>query len=183
MTEHSLPTYNDLSLALSNTKPMTNPSEAHGVIVAFICAKDRSKRWENLITGDQKSQSVQELLQTLFNVSAKQLQSGDFEFALILPEDSASLPSRAEALTLWCQGFLTGLKLNNLQTGELPKDIKDAIDDITEIAKMQYEAVVESEEDEEAYVELVEYIRVAVIMIYEASHPETANNNTNECLH
>ncbi len=39
-----------------------------------------------------------------------------------------------------------------------------------EIAKMNYEQVVDSEEDENAYVELVEYVRVAVILIYQEQH-------------
>ena len=38
---------------------------------------------------------------------------------------------------------------------------------MVEIAKMNYEEVVESEEDETAYVELVEYVRMAAILIYE----------------
>jgi uncharacterized protein YgfB (UPF0149 family) len=43
----------------------------------------------------------------------------------------------------------------------------EAINDIIEIAKMNYEEVVASEEDETAYIELVEYVRLAVILIYQ----------------
>lgn len=60
------------------------------------------------------------------------------------------------------------------------------MNDVIEIAKMNYEAVVASEEDEAAYVELVEYVRMAVILIYqdlrESESPERTSK-TNKHVH
>ena len=91
-----------------------------------------------------------------------------FDLQLLLPADEQPLPERAEALTLWVQGFLTGLKMTNVPLTERePSDVTEAINDMIEIAKMNHEQVVASEEDEVAFVELVEYVRVSVILIYQ----------------
>lgn len=185
MTHISLPNYNQLSTALSKTKPMMNPSQAHGLIVAFICANPANESgWENLITGDKKSQTVDTLLHEVYRASAHQLKELSFEFQLILPADQAALESRAEALTLWCQGFLSGLKMCNIPLeSEEKNEVSEAIKDLIEVAKMKYEDVVESKEDEEAFVELVEYIRMAIILIYEEWNSEEPKSSANIQAH
>ncbi len=119
-----------------------------------------------------------QVLQDLFTASGKQLDEFLFEFQLILPPDAEVLPLRAEALTLWCQGYLTGLKLAEVQlVGRSAGDVTEAINDIIEIAKMNYEEVSASEEDEAAYMELVEYVRMAAVLIYQEMHEETRTVN------
>ena len=108
------------------------------------------------------------MLDTLHIETAKQLKEFLFDLQLLLPADEQPLPERAEALTLWVQGFLTGLKMTNVPLTERePSDVTEAINDMIEIAKMNHEQVVASEEDEVAFVELVEYVRVSVILIYQ----------------
>ena len=108
------------------------------------------------------------MLRVLKESTAKQLAEFLFELEMLLPNDEEPLPSRAEALTLWCQGLLTGLKLADIQVeGRKPSELTEAINDIIQIAKMSYEQVVASEEDEEAYTELVEFVRMAVVLIYQ----------------
>jgi uncharacterized protein YgfB (UPF0149 family) len=169
MTEKSLPSYRDLTNALSTTSLKLHPSQAHGLICGILCGKlDKEAAWEALVTGGKESSEAHEVLQELFNQSTQQLKEFLFELQLMLPPDSEELPERAEALTLWCQGFLTGLKLVQIPiVHREPSDITDAINDLIEIAKMNYEEVVASEEDEAAYAELVEYVRMAAILIYQ----------------
>ena len=168
MKPSSTPTFIELSQLLDNTALKLHPSQVHGLICGVYCGNSKSTAaWETLIKGDEAS-GAHEVLQSLYEKSVKQLEDFLFEFQLILPADSSELPSRAEALTLWCQGFLTGLKLGNVQiVGREPGEMTEAINDLIEIAKMNYEEVVASEEDEAAYIELVEFIRVAVILIYQ----------------
>ncbi|OGT36859.1 MAG: hypothetical protein A3F11_08750 [Gammaproteobacteria bacterium RIFCSPHIGHO2_12_FULL_37_14] len=169
MKSTSLPKYYQLGQALNQTTLKLHPSQVHGLICGILCGHpSESSAWENLVTGDQTTGKTHELLQELYNASASLLKDFLIEFHLILPADSQKLPQRAEALTLWCQGFLTGLKLVNVPiVNREPNEITEAINDIIEIAKMNYEEVVASEEDEAAYIELVEFIRVAVILIYQ----------------
>lgn len=171
----AMPTYQDLNAALSKTALKLHPSQVHGLISGILSANAKNNAaWEEIITGGEEAVKTHELLQALYDTTANQLSDFLFEFQLVLPPDSEDLALRAEALTLWCQGFLTGLKSANIKiVGREPSDMTEAINDLIEIAKMNYEDVVASEEDEAAFVELMEYVRMAVILIYQESHPDS----------
>jgi uncharacterized protein YgfB (UPF0149 family) len=186
MNQKSMPDFQALNHALSDTTLKLHPSEAHGLISGVLSGDVSGKTpWQTIVTGDEDPAKTRELLQTLFEASAAQLDEFLFEFQLILPPDSDELALRAEALTLWCQGYLTGLKLTKVQiVGRSPSDVTEAINDMIEIAKMNYEDVVATEEDEAAYVELVEYVRVAAILIYQEMHEQNAESrNASKHLH
>jgi hypothetical protein len=165
----SLPKYKAFERALNKTAVKLHPSEIHGLVCGILCGSKTSvPDWESLITGNKQSDEAHTFLRDLYTISAQQLKEFLFELQLLLPADSISLPQRAEALTLWCQGFLTGLKLVDFPiVGREAGELTDAVNDLIEITKMDYENVVASEEDEVAYVELVEFVRMAVILIYE----------------
>lgn len=184
MTQITLPKYSELAQALNNTTLKLHPSQVHGIVCGILCDDKKNLPWEDLITGAQDPDNTHQVLRELYMASSKQLDEFLFEFQLILPQDSIELPERAEALTLWCQGFLTGLKFVEIPiSGRSPNDTTEAINDIIEIAKMNYEDVVASEEDEVAYTELVEYVRMAVILIYQDKHEETKLSRSANNLH
>ena len=170
MKQIALPTYPALELVLSETKLKLHPSQVHGLICGMLCGNASQRAdWEALITGGEKeSQTVRKTLEALYGATEKQLSEFLFELQMVLPEESVELPQRAEALTLWCQGMLTGLKISQVPINDRePSELTEAINDFIEIAKMNYEDVVANEEDEVAYTELVEYVRMAVILVYQ----------------
>lgn len=171
MTEITLPAYHELKNTLEQTALKLHPSQVHGLLCGILCGDIQQKNtWQEFIPG-QTTAATFNLLEMLYLSSAQQLREFLFEFELLLPDDNDSLTLRAEALTLWAQGFLTGLKAMHISIHKRsPDDVTEAIDDLIEIAKMNYEAVVATEEDEAAYMELVEYIRMAVILIYQDLH-------------
>lgn len=178
------PTYTELEQALLKTKYKLHPSQVHGIIAGLLCGKDNpGEAWVELVTGSKETPP--ESLQRLYENSEKQLSDFLFEFQLLLPEDSDDLASRTESLTLWAQGFLTGLKAAHVRMqGREPSDVTEAINDLIEIAKINYEDVVANEEDEAAFVELVEYVRMATILIYQDLHePASANVTDSNHLH
>lgn len=187
----TLPDYDELSLALLKTTLKLHPSQVHGLSCGMLCGEKANESvWEELVTGSvsdkQEAQKAHILLKSLFEISKKQLEDFLFEFELLLPADSQNLTMRAEALTLWCQGFLTGLKMVKIPIiNREPGEMSEAINDIVEIAKMNYEDVVDSDEDEAAYIELVEFIRMAVILIYqdEKNGESETFNASNSHLH
>lgn len=185
MKQKSTPNFHELNEALNNTTLKLHPSEVHGLISGILSGNSKSTAaWEELVTGGNDPAYTHEMLQALFDASAKQLNEFLFEFQLVMPPDSEELPVRAEALTLWCQGYLTGLKLAHVQIVDRePSEITEAINDLIEIAKMNYEDVVASDEDEEAYVELIEYVRMAAILIYqdmrEQDHGKSSTSSSN----
>jgi len=187
MTQVSLPNYRELDFALAQNELKLHPSELHGLFCGILSGNLDSKvTWETLVPDATKEVlEAHPILETLYTTSAQQLDAFLFEFQLLLPPDADDLPVRAEALTLWCQGFLTGLKLVHIQIVDREQsEITEAINDLVEIAKMNYEEVVSSEEDEAAYVELVEYIRMAVILIYQDLRSDrTTSTKMSSSLH
>lgn len=178
MKQAALPSFSELSKALTGTSLNWHASQVHGLVSGIICGNQAPKTWEELSIGGE-DEKVQSLLQSLYAVSSKELKDFLFEFQLLLPEDEASLSERADALTLWCQGFLTGLKMAgvDLQAKNLG-EASEAIQDLVEIANLNSDDIADNEEDEKAYTELLEYVRVAVILIYQTIHQIDENESS-----
>lgn len=185
MKKLSLPPFAEVGEALSQTALQYHPSEAHGLMSGMLCGEKEASLQAILpvLTGDEGVSAAHETLQGLYQGSTQQLAQFLFEFTLLMPDDEAPLAIRAEALTLWCQGFLTGLTMAGVAIEKRePSELTEAIGDLVEIAKMNYEQVVDSEEDEQAFAELVEYVRMAVILIFQSqtdsgdAHTESQDN-------
>jgi uncharacterized protein YgfB (UPF0149 family) len=102
--------------------------------------------------------------------TAQQLDDEEFGFSLWLPDDEEPLEERIIALGRWCSGFLAGLVCGGpLDT--LSEEAREAIEDLQQIAKAEMTAQESSgddcEEDENAFVEIVEYVRVVALMMHE----------------
>lgn len=162
-----LPNYSDLNDALEDATSDFQPAEAHGLLCGIICATpdERNADWGKILTNQQANPDALELLQQLYTSSTQQLGEFSFEFNLLLPDDDVDLNQRTESLGLWCQGFLTGLQQGD-KNKPLSEDAQDALKDITEIAQVNFGDIPSTDEDESAYADLVEYVRLAVLMIY-----------------
>lgn len=93
----------------------------------------------------------------------------DFTLALFLPDDSCPLAERSAALVQWCEGFLNGLGIAGLPEFDLLSDEgREVIQDIYKICRIDVENIAETGEDEEnAFMELVEYVRMGAMLLYE----------------
>lgn len=179
MKEISLPEYSELSQALSETTLKLNPAQAHGLMCGVLCGGQKSDiAWDKWVS-NQGSAPDTAILQSLYQVTAQQLEDFSFDFQIMLPPDGSDLAWRAEALTLFCQGFLTGLKMADVPlTDRQPSDVTEAINDLIEVAQMDYEEAISNEEDEIAYVELVEYVRLSVVLIYQEASEKRESDKT-----
>lgn len=166
----TFPTYTAVTSALKKTPEKPEGAQVHGLFSGLLCAnpKKAGENWQRLLLGEEPNPTALEILQELYESTYHQLSEFSFEFSLLLPSDSKDIRVRAEALGLWCQGFLMGLRQGHIRIEHRsPGEVTDAINDIIEIAQVNYEDILENEEDETAYFELVEYVRLAVLMIYQ----------------
>jgi uncharacterized protein YgfB (UPF0149 family) len=110
------------------------------------------------------------------------MNDSNVDYQLFLPDDDESLEARVEALGVWCQGFVYGLAAGGVQEDSvIPDDSKELITDIIEISRAGYVADDEAEErvgvvndddeDEAAFMEVSEYVRMGVLLIYEELQP------------
>ena len=88
----------------------------------------------------------------------------DITVVLLLPDDEAPLAQRAVALGQWCQGFLAGFGLT-ARDGALSAEAMEVLQDLSAIAQVQ-SALEESEDGESDYMEVMEYLRVAPLLLF-----------------
>src|SRR3990167_4483117 len=144
----SLPNFEELQTALTKANVAFHPSQVHGLLCGYISATSGMKTihfLEKIIFGKKKSLPCRELLQHIYETSYHQMSEFSFEFSLLLPDDTADINSRTEALGLWCQGFLTGLERSNISIRKQEKsELADTLNDIVEIAKVSYGDIVDN---------------------------------------
>jgi len=92
-------------------------------------------------------------------------------FRLELPADEASLTQRVDALAAWVRGFLSGVGHAGERVASAGGEAQEALEDLAAIARGAEVTDEGSEEEEEAFTELVEYLRVVVQYLFEALNP------------
>lgn len=168
MTTPSLPTYIEITTALKKIPSDFSAAQIHGYFCGLICLYNgkNSTAWKKRILGSKKNKEAQETLQDLYETSYHQISEFSFEFDLLLPDDEGDINTRTEALGLWCQGFITGLAQENTRQQNTSAEASETLNDIIEISQVSYGDIADTDEDESAYFELVEYVRLGVLMIY-----------------
>jgi uncharacterized protein len=179
------PSFIEIEAALKAGGSPLEASEAHGIICGVICALPESTQsaWEGMIFAENTEGEHLEPLRELYRSSYQAMTSFSFEFHLLMPDDKANINLRTEALGYWCEGFLTGLNHSEKAIQDFAsEEAMDALADLTEIAQVSAANLKKNNENENAYVELVEYIRFAVLMIYHEIKTASLNpfedNNT-----
>jgi uncharacterized protein len=184
----SFPDIPQLEDLLFNVDAALGATESHGALCGMLCAQGATdaSQWMLYVLGEHEetSQALQQTGKKLLQIhqtSIEQMNDASAEFELMLPDDDEPLETRIEALGTWCQGFVYGLAVGGIKEDtELPEDSKELIKDILEISRAGYVADNEaeltaddedSEDDEVAFMEVSEYVRMGVLLIYEELQP------------
>ena len=180
----SLPDFDLITDTLRSLESDNEAAESHGTLCGMLCGigELNPMDWLNVTLAgfdleDPARQARLQPLVELFEVTRAQFDSSSFDFHLLLPEDEAGLASRVEALGQWCQGFLAGLGFAGLQQlDNLPGELPEIVKDMNEIARAERYELAGDEEDESAYAELVEYVRMGVLLFREEFRRQFAGN-------
>jgi len=180
----ALPEISILDETLFKVDATMGAAESHGALCGMLCARGSTdlSEWMGHVLGEQEQGSV--FLRDLANQLSELHQStlGQMNdpfggFHLLLPDDDDALDERAEALAEWCLGFVYGLAAGGIsEESEIPEDTKELLIDFIEISRAGHDGIdkVEEdneEEDEQAFVEIVEYVRTGVMLINEELQP------------
>jgi len=149
-------------------------SECHGVICGLLCRLPNASLdaclglLEMLELVKQPDSGLKTSIEELLNSSQAQLADEDLGFSLWLPDDEEILEERTMALSNWCSGFLAGLGSSGDDTLKtMSEDTNEALKDLQKISTADVSDTTGSEEDENAFMEIVEYIRVVILLIRE----------------
>jgi len=176
------------ALALASSPDATGVSESHGLITGLIAGQpdlDVDRLWlhwaslnldtEQDIDDPANPQAThREHLEAALEAIQGQLQSTDMTFEALVPAMDQPLAQRTEGLAHWCGGFLAGFGAS----GAVIKDeeASEVLALLSEIARASSEsdetkpagdANTDLESEEAAFVELVEFVKVAVLLLHE----------------
>ena len=161
--------YAAFAALLSSTGHSVSPAELHGLLLGRSCAGAGfdADAWlldaADLLGGEPQD-NVRQALIGLQEMVKGELCSEDITVVLLLPDDETPLAQRADALGQWCQGFLAGFGLT-ARDGALSAEAMEVLQDLSAIAQVQ-SALEESEDGESDYMEVMEYLRVAPLLLF-----------------
>jgi uncharacterized protein len=165
-------TYDDFERVLREARALPEPAEAHGTLAGALCSsRDYGLiEWLREILPDDSPDEValqSSVLQNVYDSMVRSLAGSDANFQPLLPDDDAPLIQRADALSAWCQGFLYGLGSGTTaDPSKVSTEAGEIIRDFTEITHVGVEAGDENEENETAFAEVVEFVRVGVQLLF-----------------
>jgi uncharacterized protein YgfB (UPF0149 family) len=137
-------TFPEVARVLQSLQSSVAAAESHGCLCGALCTMQQYpvESWLDELVPDADEDPADDRapLRLLFADTVRALRGGEMEFQLLLPDDDAPLVERAMALSQWCQGFLSQA---SVETGA------------------------EAEEEEQAYAEIVEYVRAGVQLIHD----------------
>lgn len=171
MSQQTLPDFDVVAGSIHHT----DPSEIHGMLCGMLCVDGATPAhlWLDQVSSETAEVNLlgQDTLRELFEATVSQLGDVNLGFCLLLPGDEEGLPERTAALSRWCQGFLFGLGLTIDSDRQLPAELREFFTDLTKISQVNYlDTGDDSDSDEEDYAEIVEYIRVGVILTNQELH-------------
>jgi len=171
-------TFNDAAQSLGDARDALSLSEAHGCLCGALCSNDDYplSRWIEEVLADQAeplaeelAQNVRKTLQALHVDTVRALRGDEMEFAPLLPDDDCPLAERTIAMAQWCEGFLYGFGVSSgaKPNGKLSADVREVLNDFTQLARATVGDVDPTDEDESDYAEIVEYLRVGAQSIHD----------------
>ncbi|WP_017938090.1 YecA family protein [Zestomonas thermotolerans] len=169
--------YSAFATLLASSGHPVSPAEVHGLLLGRSCAGAGfdAEAWladaRDLLGGGELPDNVRQALIGLQEMVKAELTGEEMAVVLLLPPDEAPLAERAAALGQWCQGFLGGFGLAAGSTA-LSAEAMEVLQDLAAIAQVQ-SALDESEDGESDYMEVMEYLRVAPLLLYvECARPQ-----------
>lgn len=182
MPQFRHPDFLELDQALARADAAVGAAGAHGLLCGLSCSAGRVDQglWAAQVFEDADPQNVAvrqgcAAVQALADWTVPALNDPVLGMDLLLPADSEPLAERTAALGEWCQGFLLGLASGGItRDTPVPDDVAELIRDFTEISRAGFDVEAGDEEDEDAFAQIVEYVRVGVLLINDELQPTGA---------
>lgn len=179
MNQASHPDYLELDQILGRAEATAGAAEVHGLLCGLLCAAGRIDRrqWDAQLFADTQVQGVaveagRAAVQSLADWTAAAINDPVLGMDLLLPAEGHPLLERTAALGEWCQGYLLGLAAGGVSNeSPLPDDVNELIRDFTDISQVGFDVDDGDDEDEVAFSDVVEYVRMGVLLINDELQP------------
>lgn len=183
--------YDELNAVLQRIGYVDDAAEYHGALCGALSVRrpEDIDLFGLIDTGDRaparRDAEAQDALQRLRIETFDALADEDMSFEPLLPDDEAALVPRVQALVAWCEGFLYGLASKaGLDLQRCSEDAREIIRDFTDLTQAAVGDEADPNIEENAYAELVEYVRVGAQLVFMELHPRpTLDPSNSQQLH
>lgn len=176
MSAPSLPDFDRTVRLSQGNLDAAELSECHGLLCGLLCRESDAapsgfiQQLAAMQLLVNPGAALSAAMTDVFEKTVSQLEDEEFGFELWLPDDEEVIEERTAALAQWCSGFLAGLAIGG-QLDALSEEASEAVGDLQQIARAEMSVAQQDEtaceEDEKAYMEIVEYVRVVALMMRE----------------
>ena len=166
--------FETLSQVLADASAELPTAEVHGLMSALVCVpgEPRIAVLHGEVLGPHASapqaEGCRSALAEVWTQTLDTLAENDFTFEPLLPSDGVPLAERTLALGEWCTGYLAGLGLAGVKPYErsFSGEAGEFLHDLLQMSQIEPDP--DANEDSEAdYTELVEYVRIGVMLLRE----------------
>jgi uncharacterized protein YgfB (UPF0149 family) len=163
--------FQTLTKHLADADVLIDGAEAHGLLCGMLCGgmSPTDTQWPAVFAdlvnnGVTLPQAPQTALQSAFDELVTQLQGAEFALQLYLPDDEDAFSLQGQGLINWVNGFNAGFGLYQTSLAKCSSDVREGIEDLAQIARMEPPA--DDEDVEAELVEIIEYVRVTAMMCF-----------------
>lgn len=189
MQDQETYTFSTFQSVITSNAVIAHASEIHGLLSGLICSgfSCEDDGYIGMINdcfnnGEPLPSAVKHEVKQQFNYIWQAILDDQFAFQLLLPDDDESMAERGKAISSWVQGFNLGFGLQNKDMSVTSEDVKEVITDFAEIANLSDE-VEEDEVNEQAFYEIVEYVRISSLLIFSELGESPNSTNNSQVLH
>ncbi len=170
--------YQRLAQCLAAGALAPSPAEVHGILCGLICAghPQAEAAWLAEVApqgpvgdllAEASARDCRGRLDALAEQTRADIEGPGLGFAPLLPDDEQPLSARAEAVYDWCRGFLYALGLTGVREADLSEQTREVFNDFVDITRLDLADLDEGEDNESALTEVVEFLWVAAMLVYE----------------
>ena len=184
--------YDQLNKMLITAGAGSHAAECHGFLCALVCGcgqvQDQKLREyfpldsDGIVNPDECFNQLKSLAE---DVEAK-MYSPDLDLELLLADENNAMAERSRSLVEWCQGFMCGMVLSAVKDEQISFESKELLNDFCKIANLDAEnEEALDQENDFALMELIEYVRMGTIFIFEdlRAEAEISENSQAKVLH
>ncbi|AEX23143.1 YecA family protein [Vibrio sp. EJY3] len=175
MSEITLPEYQSIAAELKSASLAVTPAELHGLLVGMLSGglAINDQTWQPILfdyTNDGMGWPATSLAfaQSVFKVSVSELTGSSMELSLLLPDEAGeeSLFALADGLSDFVNHFISGLGLAGIAIGKASDDVKEALADLEEIAKLGIDEDDDLGEQAQLLEQVIEHVKACVLTIH-----------------
>lgn len=159
--------WNEWEAAFKDIPELASPSELHGLLMGIVTVAQAptSDEWQYLLQqldfAPLEAQALQLLVDEAEDAAAA-LADDSLDYMPMLPDDQHSLEQRVQCLADWCNGVVLGF---GLASGQLRDNESELLQDLQDVAAVEFEDGDDDEEGEASYTDLVEFVRLIPVSL------------------